>query len=116
MKDWHYIALGAAAAVGVAALTPFRVRRDENETTFDAALYRLSKKTDPETGDKDYTLSFRCPVRKDEREDVDIVAPEEAVVTMDETAEQAPVEEEHEIVVDETAEAKAPAEEAPVEE
>lgn len=70
MKTWQSIALGAAALVAVAAVTPFKVKREENGD-FDvrAPLYRLVRKKNDITGRYDYALSAFGLMQKDDEEE-----------------------------------------------
>lgn len=70
MKTWQSIALGAAALVAVAAVTPFKIKKEENGD-FDvrAPLYRLVRKKNDITGRYDYDLSAFGLFQKEDEED-----------------------------------------------
>lgn len=89
-KSWKFVALGAAAAAA-AALVPFKVRYDDENGEFEYRSFLLGvhKKTDPETGTPNVSISLfnlpKCSRKTEEADYTDDVAEEEGVLILDES-------------------------------
>lgn len=89
-KSWKFAALGAAAAT-VAALIPFKVKYDDESGEFEYRSFLLGvhKKTNPETGNPNVTISLfnlpECSRKAEETDYTDDVPEDEGVLILDES-------------------------------